>query len=399
MPSLSDRARAVEPSRTIAMNQRARELKAAGRDIVDLTVGEPDFRPPRPALEAAAAAVISGANRYTPVAGLPELRSLAAASFKDDGGLAYDPGQLMVSPGAKAALSAAFAALVGPGDEVIIPTPAWLSYAEQIKLVGAEPKLVYCPPEAGYKLGPEALVRALTPRTKLIALCSPCNPSGAVYSRAELAALAEALESRPELWILSDEVYRSIRYQAEAPSPAEFPSLYPRTAVVRGLSKSHAMTGWRIGFLAGPQALVDAAIAVQGQTLTCAAMISQLAAVAALRTPSAELKPMLDAYASRRELVCEGLAAAPGLAISPPDGAFYAFPRIETLLGASAPRGPIRGSDDLALYLLEDAGVALVPGSAFGDDGALRLSFAASEEALSDAIARIRASLRGLVAR
>jgi len=396
MPMLSERARAVEPSRTIAMNQRARELRAAGRDVIDLTVGEPDFRPPRRVLEAAAAAALAGADRYTPVAGLPELRELAAAAYRADGGLDYAPGAVMVAPGAKAALSAAFLALAGPGDEVLIPTPAWLSYAEQAKLVGAAPRLVYCSPHGGYKLDPEALRGALTPRTRLIVLGSPANPTGAVYSRAELAALAAALEGRPDIWILSDEVYRSIRYVAEAPSPAELPSLGDRTAVVRGLSKSHAMTGWRIGFLAGPREFVDAAIAIQGQTLTCAPMISQLAAIEALKLPPAELWPMREAYERRRSLVCAGLAAAGALAVAPPDGAFYAFPRIEGLFGAQAPRGTIRSSDELALYLLEEGGVALVPGSAFGDDGALRLSFAAAEDNLAKALDRLAASLAKL---
>ncbi|MBL8967389.1 MAG: pyridoxal phosphate-dependent aminotransferase [Spirochaetaceae bacterium] len=396
MPMLSERARAVEPSRTIAMNQRARELKAAGRDVIDLTVGEPDFRPPRRVLEAAAAAALAGADRYTPVAGLPELRELAAAACLADGALGYGPGGLMVAPGAKGALSAAFMALAGPGDEVLIPTPAWLSYAEQAKLVGAEPRLVYCPPESGYKLDPAALRGALTGRTRLIVLGSPANPTGAVYSRTELEALAAVLEARPDIWILSDEVYRSIRYVAEAPSPAELPALRARTAVVRGLSKSHAMTGWRIGFLAGPQDFIDAAIAIQGQTLTCAARVSQLAAIEALKLPPAELKPMLEAYEDRRALVCAGLAAARGLGVTPPEGAFYAFPRIEGLVGATAPRGTIRSSDELALYLLEEGGVALVPGSAFGDDGALRLSFAASEACLAEALDRIAASLAKL---
>lgn len=396
MPMLSERARAVEPSRTIAMNQRARELKAAGRDVIDLTVGEPDFRPPRRVLEAAAAAALAGADRYTPVAGLPELRELAAAAFLADGSLNYAPGAIMVAPGAKAALTAAFMALVGPGDEVLIPTPAWLSYAEQAKLVGAEPRLVCCPPHRGYKLDPEALRGALTGRTRLIVLGSPANPTGAVYSRAELAALAAELAGRPDIWILSDEVYRSIRYVAEAPSPAELPSLRERTAVVRGLSKSHAMTGWRIGFLAGPRDFVDAAIAVQGQTLTCAPMISQLAAIEALKLPPAELRPMLEAYKGRRALVCAGLAAARALGVTPPDGAFYAFPRIEGLFGAQGPRGTILTSDELALHLLEEGGVALVPGSAFGDEGALRLSFAASEDCLTEALGRIAGSLAKL---
>lgn len=396
MPSLSLRALAVEPSRTIAMNQRARELKAAGRDVIDLTVGEPDFRPHARVIEAAVEAARAGADRYTPVAGLPALRELAAAAYLADGGLRYPQGGVMVSPGAKGALTAAFMALAGPGDEVLIPTPAWLSYAEQAKLVGAEPRLVYCPPDSGYKLGPEALRRALTPRTKLLVLGSPANPTGAVYSRAELEALAAVLEGRPEVWILSDEVYRSVRYLAEAPSPAELPSLFGRTAVVRGLSKSHAMTGWRIGFLAGPQAFVDAATAVQGQTLTCAAMISQLAAVEALRLPPGELRPMLEAYARRRELVCAGLAAMPGISVSPPEGAFYAFPRVEGLFGLEGSRGAIRSSDELALHLLEDSGVAVVPGSAFGDDGALRVSFAAPEELLAEALGRVAASLARL---
>ncbi|HAE22889.1 MAG TPA: aspartate aminotransferase [Spirochaetaceae bacterium] len=396
MPSLSQRAGALKPSATIAMNQRARELKAGGADIIDLTVGEPDFRPPSAVLQAASRLALSGADRYTPVAGIPELRAAAADSYRADGGLSYAPEQLMVSPGAKSALTSAILALINPGDEAIIPVPAWLSYAEQVKLAGGHPVLIATGADSGYKLSPRALRAALSPRTKLLILCSPSNPTGAVYSAAELEALAAVLHDRPELWVLSDEVYRAIRYVADAPSPAALPELYGRCVVVRGLSKSHAMTGWRIGFAAGPKPLMDACIAIQGQSLTCAAALSQLAGLEALRGDQAEARAMVEAYAQRRAFMTERLAAMPGLRMSAPDGAFYAYPRAEALLGKTDSAYPLNSSDELALYLLNEAGVALVPGSAFGDDGALRISFAAADGLLYEALARMDRALAKL---
>ncbi|TFG85395.1 MAG: pyridoxal phosphate-dependent aminotransferase [Spirochaetales bacterium] len=389
MPSLSLRATAIESSRTIAMNQRARELKGAGIDIIDLTVGEPDFRPPRAVLEAASRAALSGADRYTPVAGLPALRAAAASDLHEDGGLPCRPEDIIVTPGAKNGLSTAILALINPGDEAIIPLPAWPSYAELVKLAGGLPVGLPTSPACGYKLTPDVLEAALGPRTRLLVLCSPSNPTGAVYSAAELEGLARSLERHPNVWILSDEVYRRIRYVPDVPSPASLPLFRDRCAVIRGLSKSHAMTGWRIGFVAGPERFIQACTAIQGQTVTCAAAISQLAGIAALAGDQAEAHAMVSAYEVRRRNFVAALGSIPGFEIALPDGAFYAYPEISGLLGRTWKGITLNTSDDVALFLLEEARVAVVPGSAFGDDSTLRLSFAAADDALSSAVTRI----------
>lgn len=400
MTQLSSRAAGIEPSRTIAMNQRARELKAAGRDIVDLTVGEPDFHPPAHVRDAAVRAIAEGADRYTPVAGEPALREAIARKLLRDAGLSYRPADIMASSGAKSALSDAILALAGPGDEVLIPTPAWLSYAEMVKLAGATPVFIPASASEGYKLSPARLASALGPalgrRVRLLILCTPSNPTGAVYSAAELAELARVLETRPDVWILSDEIYERIRYVPEVPSPASITSLFGRTVVVGGLSKSHAMTGWRLGYLAGPSEAVAACVAIQGQTTTCASSIAQRAAIAALDGDQEPVARMAAAFRARRDRACARLASIPGLRVSAPDGAFYLFPDVSSHFGKRAGGKDIRSSDDFCLYLLDSAGVALVPGSAFGDDSCVRLSFAASDAALDSALDRIEAAVRAL---
>ncbi|PKL08248.1 MAG: aspartate aminotransferase [Spirochaetae bacterium HGW-Spirochaetae-7] len=396
MSSLSSRAAAIEPSRTIAMNQRARDLSAAGHDIVDLTVGEPDFHPPAHVREAAARAISGGADRYTPVAGEIALREAISRKLSRDAGLAYPPAAIMVSCGAKSALCNAFLALAGPGDEVLIPTPAWLSYAEMAKLAGATP--VFLPTSAadGYKPLPEAIASAITGRTRILVLCSPSNPTGAVLDRAELEAIAAVLTRFPEVWVLSDEIYERIRYVPEVPSPASIKSIADRVIVVGGLSKSHAMTGWRLGFLAGPRAVVAACVAIQGQSTTCAPSISQRAAIAALDGDQSPVEAMAAAFKARRDRAYARLAAIPGIKLRSPDGAFYLFPDVSSLYGLSCRGKRIESSDDFCLYLLEQAGVALVPGSAFGDDACVRLSFAASDAAIDQALGRIEAAVGAL---
>lgn len=397
MNALSARAAGIEPSRTIAMNQRARELKAAGRDIVDLTVGEPDFHPPAHVREAAIKAITDGADRYTPVAGELPLREAIARKLERDSGLVYRPQDIMVSCGAKSALSNAILALVGPGDEALIPTPAWLSYAEMVKLAGASPVFVPCTAAEAYKLTPAKLAAAITTRTRLLILCSPSNPSGAVYTLSELQALATVLQRFPELWILSDEIYERIRYVPDVPSPATIPAIADRVIVVGGLSKSHAMTGWRLGYLAGPKDLVAACVAIQGQTTTCASSIAQRAGIAALDGDQAPAAAMAAAFRVRRDRALARFSAMPGLKLHAPEGAFYLFPDVSALFGATGAGRTIASSDDFCLYLLESAGVALVPGSAFGDDDCVRMSFAASDEALDSALERIDAAVRALV--
>lgn len=396
MSALSSRAASIEPSRTIAMNQRARDLAAAGRDIIDLTVGEPDFHPPAHVRDAAARAIAEGADRYTPVAGETVLREAVSRKLFRDSALSYPASQILVSCGAKSALYNTVLALAGPGDEVLIPTPAWLSYAEMARLAGASPLFLRTTASDGYRLRPEALAAAITPRTRVLMLCTPSNPTGAVYTRAELDALASVLARFPDVWIISDEVYERIRYVPDVPSPASIPAIADRVIVVGGLSKSHAMTGWRLGFLAGPRPVVDACIAIQGQTTTCASSISQRAGLAALDGDQSPVSAMAAAFRARRDRACGRLAAIPGLKASAPDGAFYLFPDVSAFFGSAWRSGRIESSDDFCLYLLEKAGVALVPGSAFGDDACVRMSFAASDAAIDSALDRIESAVAAL---
>ena len=389
MPSISSRALAIQPSRTIAFNQRARELKAAGQDIIDLTVGEPDFRPPEVVLKAAAQALITGADRYTPVAGVPELRRAAADMYRQYKGLDYAPEQIVVSCGAKNSLANAMLALVNPGDEVLVPLPAWPTYTELAKLAGGKPVTIPCDASNGYKLDPDRLKSALSLRSRLLVLGTPSNPTGAVYTQAELEALARVLEGYPEVWILSDEVYSRIRYVPEVPSPAIIPSLKERCVIIDGLSKSHAMTGWRIGFSAAPVPVTAACVAIQGQTVTCAPGISQLAGLAALTGDQSPVDAMVAAYTKRRSSFIASLRAIPGFSLTEPDGAFYAWPDVSGLFGLPWKGKTMESVDDVALFLLEEAGVALVPGSAFGDPVSLRLSFATSDTLLASAANRM----------
>ena len=398
MPGLSTRAQTIEPSRTIAMNQRARDLAASGVDVADLTVGEPDFHPPANVREAAARAIAEGADKYTPVAGYPELREAAADKLRRDNGLRYPASQVMVSCGAKSCISNAVQALINPGDEAIIPVPSWSTYAAIVKLAGGNPILVPTDVREGYKLRPESLTAALTDRTRLVILCTPSNPTGAVYSQEELQELADVLERATNVWILSDEVYERIRYVPDVPSPALIPSLTDRCVVVNGLSKSHAMTGWRIGFLAGPRALVDACVAIQGQTTTCASSISQRAAIAALATEPSVIDVFVSAFAARRDKTFSRLRSAPGVSLRAPDGAFYLYPNLSSFYGLPWKGRPIGSSDDMALFLLEEARVAFVPGSAFGEDRCVRISFSASEPVLDAALDRTCQALEGLSA-
>jgi len=390
---LSARVRALAPSRTIAMNRLAQDLIAQGQDIVDLTVGEPDFDTPEPIREAAKAAIDSGYTRYTAVSGYEELRAAVSRKLRRENGLDYSPESVLVSSGAKHSLTNAIFALVDPGDEVLVPVPYWVSYAEEVRLAGGRVVALPTARERGYKLEPERLEAAITPLTKALVLCSPCNPSGAVYSASELLALAEVLERHPRVWVVSDEVYEHIEYGAGHASPASIPSLAGRCALVNGVSKAYAMTGWRIGYLAGPLELVKACAKLQGQMTSNASSIAQRAAIAALDSDPAIVASMVAEFRRRRDLSVEALSRIGGLSLLSPEGAFYLFPQVSALpVWKAAPEG--ERSDAVSKYLLEKARVATVPGSAFGDDSSIRLSFASSEGRLREAYARI-ASLLG----
>jgi aspartate aminotransferase len=398
---LSARVRYLAPSRTIAMNQRARELRAAGADVIDLTVGEPDFPTPGAVREAAKRAIDEGHNLYTPVAGYDDLRAAVTRKLARENGLAYQASEVMVSAGAKQCIANAILALVDPGDEVLIPAPHWVSYGELVRIAGGLPVSLPTRASEGYKLRAEDLERAAGDRVKAIILCSPSNPTGAVYSRPELEALAAVLERRPRIWVVSDEVYEHIDYTGNPhASLAAFPSLRERTVLVNGVSKSYAMTGWRIGYLAGPRTLVKACADLQGQMTTNATAIAQRAALAALDSGTSLIGGMLEAFRRRRGLVCGLARELPGLALGEPEGAFYLFPDASAHYGkrwtASAGERTISSSDDLAEYFLEAAGVAIVPGSAFGEDRCFRLSFASSDEKLAAGLKRMGEALARL---
>jgi aspartate aminotransferase len=391
---LSARVRSLSPSRTIAMNQRARSLRESGVDVVDLTVGEPDFPTPERVREAAKRAIDEGNNFYTPVAGYGDLREAVSAKLRRENGLDYPASRVMVSGGAKHCIANALLALIDPGDEVVIPAPHWVSYTELVKLAGGIPLSLPTAPSEGYKLKPEALEAAMSPRTKALILCSPSNPTGAVYSRAELEALAAVLERRPRAWVLSDEVYEHIDYTGRPhASPAAIPALADRTVLVNGVSKSYAMTGWRIGYLAGPAGLVKACIDLQGQMTTNASSIAQRAALAALESGTSLIGGMLAAFRKRRDMVVRAARSLPGFSLAEPEGAFYIFPDVSAHFGKAWGGKAMKGSDDFAEFLLDEARVAVVPGSAFGEDSSIRISFASSDERLSAAFERIGEAL------
>ena len=375
---MSDRLREVRPSATVAMSTRARELRRAGRDVVALSAGQPDFPTPAHVCEAAIDAMARGETGYTNLTGTPELKSAIAESFRRESGLVFGEEEIIVSPGGKSVIAAAWLASLSPGDEVVVPTPCWTSYPDMVRLCGGVP--VPVAGGADFKMGPEALERAITGRTRWVVLNSPGNPTGAVYSAGELEALAEVLRRHPHVWVLSDDIYSAVTFGVPfATLAAVAPDLRDRVLVVNGVSKSYSMTGWRVGWGAGPEALVRLMATVQGQTTTCAPSVSQAASVAALLGPQGYLRDWRRSYRRRRDLVVEGLNALPGIACPVPEGAFYAFFRLPG------------GVDDVAWCgrLLEERGVALVPGAAFQAPGHVRLSYAAGEGELREALSRM----------
>ena len=375
-PHLSRRIRRVAPSATIGMSRAARELRESGVDVIALSAGEPDFATPDHIKAAAIAAMEAGQTGYTNVDGTTELKAAIVAKFAREEGLDYAIPEINVSPGGKAVIANAFAATLSEGDEVIVPAPYWVSYPEMVKLFDATPVIV---PGSPFKITPDALDAAITPRTKWLLLNSPGNPTGAVYTEAELAALGEVLLRHPHVMVLSDDIYAPIRFGVPfAMIAAVVPGLKDRTLTMNGVSKAYAMTGWRIGYAGGPEWLIDAMRKVMGQTTSCASSISQAAAVAALDGPQDFLDDWVGTYRARRDLMVDGLNALPGVACTPPDGAFYVFATLDT-------------DDDVAWCerALREAHVALVPGTAFGAPGHFRLSYAASTEELREALERL----------
>ena len=388
----------VQPSPTIAATQRAREMAAEGRDVVSLAAGEPDFDTPEPVREAAARAIAEGRTRYTAPDGIPELKRAVAAKFARDNGLSYGPDGISVGTGGKQVIWNALMATLDPGAEVVIPAPYWTSYPDMVRMAGGAPVIVPTRAEDGYRMAPEALEAAITPRTRWLVLNSPSNPTGAAYGEAELRALAAVLAEHPQVWALSDDIYEHILYRGRFATLAQVaPSLADRTLTVNGVSKAYAMTGWRIGYAGGPAPLIAAMRTVQSQTTSCPCSIAQWAAVAALEGPQDGLAQRAEAFRRRRDLVVAGFGACPGVRCPVPDGAFYAYPSIEGCIGATS-RGGARIGDDAAFAraLLEEEGVGVVHGAAFGASPAFRVSYAASDEALREALTRIRRFCEGL---
>ena len=394
---LSSRVLAMQESATIAMAKKARELMAKGLDVINLSFGEPDFQTPQYIKDAAKQALDDGYTFYTPVPGIPELRQAICDKFKRDNQLDFLPNQVVVSTGAKQALANAVLSLVNPGDEVIVFAPYWVSYEEMVKLAEGTPVTLVGTLENDYKVTAAQLEAAITPRTKLIMYSSPCNPTGAVFSRAELGEIAAVLARHPQVYALADEIYEYINFVGEHASLANFEEIKDRVITVNGFSKGYAMTGWRLGYLAARQDIAAACEKMQSQITSGTCSIAQRAGLAALRGGRASADEMVTAYRRRRDLVLGIVQEIPGFNTPTPSGAFYIFPEVSAYFGRTAPDGSIiRNSSDLALFILNDAHVSSVSGEAFGAPECLRFSTAAADEKLVEAFRRIRASLAKL---
>ncbi|MCP1167300.1 pyridoxal phosphate-dependent aminotransferase [Limimaricola litoreus] len=399
MPFLSDTLSRVQPSPTIAMTNKAAELKAQGRDIIGLSAGEPDFDTPAHIAEAGRRAIAEGKTRYTAVDGIPELKHAICAKLKRDNGLDYAPAEISVGTGGKQVLYNALMATLNPGDEVIIPAPYWVSYPDMVRLAGGTPVTVACGLDTGFKITPEQLEAAITPATKWFVFNSPSNPTGAGYAWEELAALTEVLLRHPHVWVMTDDMYEHLTFgDFRFCTPAQVePALKTRTLTVNGVSKAYAMTGWRIGYAAGPEPLIRAMAKVQSQSTSNPSSISQWAAVEALDGPQDFIADNNAVFARRRDLVVEGLNACPGVTCPVPDGAFYVYPDISGCIGRTSAGGTaIETDEDFATALLEEEGVAVVFGAAFGLSPNFRVSYATSDAALSEACVRIRRFCEGL---
>ncbi len=395
---ISKRLCVIEPSMTLKVSAKAAELKAKGIDVVSFGAGEPDFDTPVHIKEAAKRALDAGATKYTAVEGTPALRKATAAWLSKAHGFEVTPKEVIVTVGAKQAIYNAFQAVLDEGDEVILPAPYWVSYSEIAKLAGAKPVPVWCRPEDGFNIDPGAVARAITPKTKLILIVSPSNPTGAVFGEKELRAVAD-LAVKHDCWLLTDDIYRSLCYgDAKYVQPATFaPEIRKRTIIVDGVSKSFAMTGWRIGFACAPLDVIEAMGTLQGQSTTNAAAVSQAAALAALEGPTDELEKMRLEFDQRRQYMLAALRAIPGVKCVEPKGAFYAFPDVSAFNGKKTPNGKIIDGDaSLCEYLIEDAKVAVVPGSAFYAPGYVRLSYATSQANIEKGVGRMAEALKSL---
>jgi aspartate aminotransferase len=390
---LSDRILNMATSATLAMAAKARELKAEGKDIIGLSLGEPDFNTPDFIKAAAKQAIDDNYNSYTPVDGYGELKQAIITKFKRDNNLLYKPSQIVVSTGAKQCLANVALVLLNKGDEVILPCPYWVSYADIVKLSEGTPIEVKTSIATDFKMTPAQLEAAITPNTKMIWFSSPCNPSGSVYSKQELRALADVLQKHPKIYVVSDEIYEHINYGSGHASMAQFEDMYDRTITVNGVSKAFAMTGWRIGYLGAPEAIARACNKMQGQITSGANCIAQRAVITALEASPSKVQYMIDEFKTRRDLMLNLLSEIDGFSCNIPEGAFYVFPDVSSLFGKTFNGVEINNATDLSLFLLEDALVATVTGDAFGNPNCIRISYAASQKQIIAAIERIKKSL------
>ncbi len=396
MNKLADRLNKLSPSATLAMSQKSQELKAQGIDVINMSVGEPDFNTPDNIKEAAKKAVDDNWSRYSPVPGYPTLRKAIAQKLKRENGLEFTETQISVSNGAKQAVCNAILALVNPGDEVIVPAPYWVSYPEMVKLADGIPVIVSAGIEQNFKITGEQLKAAITPKTKMLILCSPSNPTGSVYTQAELKELADVLAHNPHVYVVADEIYEHINYVGKHQSIAQFTEIRDRVIIVNGVSKAYAMTGWRIGYLAAAEWIVKGCNKLQGQYTSGPCSVSQIASLEAYNGSQEAVESMRQAFLRRRDLIVKLTKEIPGLEVNVPEGAFYLFPKCSSFYGKSYNGNTINNSDDLAMYLLTEAHVATVGGSSFGSPECFRMSYATSDENIIEATRRIKEALAKL---
>lgn len=396
MAELSNRLNRLAPSQTLAMSQKSGEMKAQGIDVINMSVGEPDFNTPDHIKEAAKKAVDENFSRYSPVPGYMDLRKAIVAKLKNENNLDYATSEILVSSGAKQSVCNTVMALVNDGEEVIIPAPYWVSYPQMVKLAGGTPVIVNAGFEQNFKMTPEQLEAAITPKTRMLILCSPSNPTGSVYTKDEFEALAEVIKRHDDLFVLADEIYEHINYVGKHESIAQFPGMKERTIIVNGVSKAYAMTGWRIGFIAAPEWIVKGCNKLQGQYTSGPCSVSQKAAEAAYTTSQECVETMRKAFERRRDLIVELAKEIPGLEVNCPQGAFYLFPKCSGFYGKCYEGKTINNSTDLAMFLLEEGHVATVGGDAFGDPECFRMSYATSDDNIREAMRRIKETLAKL---
>ncbi len=396
MAQLSDRLNRLAPSATLAMSQKSSEMKAQGIDVINMSVGEPDFNTPDHIKLAAKKAIDDNYSRYSPVPGYADLRKAITEKLKRENALDYSASEILVSNGAKQSVCNAIMALVNPGDEVIIPAPYWVSYPQMVLLAGGTPVFVNAGFEQDFKMTAQQLEAAITPKTRMLILCSPSNPTGSVYGKEELKALADVILSHDDLFVLADEIYEHINYIGHHESIAQFPGMKERAIIINGVSKAYAMTGWRIGYMAAPEWIVKGCNKLQGQYTSGPCSVSQKTAEAAYTESQECVEQMRQAFERRRDLIVELAKDIPGLEVNTPQGAFYLFPKCSSFFGKSCNGRTINTSSDLAMYLLEEAHVATVGGDAFGDPDCFRMSYATSDDNIREAMRRIKEALAQL---